>query len=520
MRLHCWLVLSVSFLCSFSGEAAVAPKPAAKSRETPPLTLYPACPCYHIAGAENGRTRVDCGIAVPRTARSGLRLVLDLAHAGGNTIQTAAVDASKADIVGGELSVPVQQPASFKITARLMDRTGKQLAKAETDVDVIARDESRVELGPDGFLRIKGQPNFPIGMYSAGHFEEMGKAGFTATHSYAITTGEANDPINPTDVRLKQLLDNTASNGMRMMVELPRKAIEKGQWQQVRRRIETFQHHPGLLCWGSEERVARGATRLTNIVTLYHLVHELDPDHPLVLGDTKDVIQKFKDDRRDFFPDQAMDIGIWWWYPIPLKEPDGNGLDGREKSNGSLLLTPPKWLTTTISKKPLWIAIQAYEHKNKEGRYPTPEEYRCMAYLSVINGVKGLFFYTGSGQKDFEGKPAGLLNKLSESHWDYVQKLARELREMSPVFTAPPSKSKFIVTPANPPLEFTTREWEGKTYLLAANTSTRPQTARFSGPAIVGKRAEALYESHPVAIQGDTFADEFGPLAVHVYRLQ
>ena len=119
-----------------------------------------------------------------------------------------------------------------------------------------------------------------------------------------------------------------------MMVELPRKAIEKAQWQQVRRRILTFRHHPGLLCWGSEERVARGECPLANIAALYRLVHELDPGHPLVLGDTKDVIQKLQVDRRDFFPDACMDAGIWWWYPIPLKGPDGNGLDGRDKPTG------------------------------------------------------------------------------------------------------------------------------------------------------------------------------------------
>src|SRR5262245_30274171 len=118
MRLYCWLILSVSFLCGSFVEAA-APKSPPKARDTAPLTLYPACPCYHVAGTENGRTRVDCGIAVPRTSRTGLRLVLDLAHEGGNTIQTAAVDASKGDLVGCELSVPVQQPGSFKITARL-----------------------------------------------------------------------------------------------------------------------------------------------------------------------------------------------------------------------------------------------------------------------------------------------------------------------------------------------------------------------------------------------------------------
>src|SRR5205823_4413377 len=159
---------------------------------------------------------------------------------------------------------------------------------------------------------------------------------------------------------------------------------------------------------------------LKNIAPLYRLMHELDPNHPFVLGDTKDVIKKLQKDRRDFFPDECMDAGIWWWYPIPLKDADGNGLEGNEKSGG--LLAGPSWLTTTTSKKPLWIAIQAYQRPKKDARYPTPAEYRCLAYLSVINGVKGLFFYTGSGQKDYEGKPAGLLNKLSESHWDYVQK--------------------------------------------------------------------------------------------------
>jgi hypothetical protein len=515
MRLLCFLILILSRFWALPGQTAVAPKAAAKFRDPAPLVLYPACPCYHLVGDGDGRTRIDCGIGLTGPARTGLRLIVDLTGADGKVTQTAMADASKGEIVGCEVSVPVQQPGAFKVISRLVSGTGKELAKAETDVHVVAREESRVELGPDGFLRIKGKPNFPIGMYSAGHYEEMGKAGFTATHSYAITTGEAKDPINPTDPHLKQLLDNSAANGMRMMVELPRKAIEQAQWQQVRRRIETFRHHPGLLCWGSEERVARGLTRLTNIVTLYRLVHKLDPDHPLVLGDTKDVIKKFKDDRRDFFPDQAMDAGIWWWYPIPLKDADDNGLDGREKSNG--LLNPPLWLTTTISKKPLWIAIQAYQHKTKDGRYPTPAEYRCMAYLSIINGVKGLFFYTGSGQKDSEGKPAGLLNKLSESHWDYVQKLAGELRDFSPIIMAP--AAKLSISPASGPLEFTLRDWEGKIYLIAANKSTHPQSVRFSGPAIAGKRAEVLYENHSATVQGDSLPDEFGPLGVHVYKL-
>ena len=388
----------------------------------------------------------------------------------------------------------------------------------ETPLRALEPGPSHVTIGADGFLRVDGEPNFPIGMYSASSFLEMGKAGFTATHSYAVVTGEPDLDINPTDQRLKQMLDRSWTNGMRMMVELPRKAIEQAKWAQVRHRIETFRHHPGLLCWGSEERVARGRAPLTNVCALYQLVHELDPDHPLVLGDARDVIKHLQKDRRNFFPDDCMDIGIWWWYPIPLHKPDGNGLEGNEQ-NGDLL-QPPLWLTTTLSKRPLWIAIQAYEKPKKDSRFPTPAEYRCMAYLSIINGVKGLWFYTGSGQRDWQGKPAGLLNKRQESHWDYVQTLVRELRELSPVIMAKATAGKITVTPSDAPVEFATRELNGAMYLLAANKSGREQKVGFNSEILATKKVSVLYEKHVATLQGDRLDDSFAPYGVRVYKIE
>lgn len=484
---------------------------------SPPLVLYPACPCYHALSEGTGDTRIDARINLNPAQRAGLRLAVELTDAAGKRIQTAMADASSGDTVGLNIRVPVSAPGQFGITARLTDSSSKEITTANTDVHVRPREESRVTIGPDGFLRIGGQPNFPIGMYSCGRYAEMAKAGFNGTHNYGVTTGDALAAINPNDAHLKELLDQSLANGMRMMVELPRQAIERAQWQQVRRRVETFHHHPGLLCWGSEERVARGAAPLANLAALYRIVHELDPDHPLVLGDTKDVIQKLQADRRDFFPDACMDVGIWWWYPIPLKDADGNGLEGRDAPSG--LLQPPSWLTTTISRKPLWIAIQSYQQPRKDARFPTPAEYRCLAYLSIINGVKGLWFYTGSGQKDYEGKPAGLLNKPREGHWDYVQELVGELRQFSPVIMAPASAVRLTRSPADAPVEFAVRERGGALYLIAANKSGRRQSVRFSGDTLRGRRAEVLFETHPASIAGDLLTDDLTPFGVRVYKL-
>ncbi len=489
-----------------------------KFQTKPPLILYPPCPCYHAVGEGNGDTRVDARVNLSPDQRAGLKFKVNVEDASGKDIQSAASSVSTNDGVGVNVRIPVNAPGAFGVTAQLLDAAGKELASARSEIRVCAAKDARVTIATNGFLIVDGKPNFPIGMYSSGHDEEMGRAGFTATHNYGITTGEAADAINVNDRQLLDLLDKSWANGMRMMVELPRKPIEKAQWQQIRRRVETFRHHPGLLCWGSEERVARGAAPLANIVALYRLVHELDPNHPFVLGDTRDVIQKLQVDRRNFFPDEAMDIGIWWWYPIPLKEPDANGLSGGQRVAG--VLEPPPWLTTTTSKKPLWLAFQAYQKPSKDARYPTPAEYRCQAYLSIINGAKGIWFYTGSGQKDYDGKPSGLLNKLEQSHWDYVQTLAHELREFSPVIMAPAGLWNITLLPTNAPIQFVTRELDGKTYLIAANRSEHPQSAKFSGELFKDKHARVLYETGSATIAGDSLADEFVPLGVHVYRIE
>src|SRR5262245_20549149 len=99
-------------------------------------------------------------------------------------------------------------------------------------------ENSTVHVLTDGFLKIQNQPHFVIGMYQAGRYEEMSEAGFSGTHNYGVSAGEADESVNSNDERLKVLLDKNATNGLRMMVELPRKAVEQGKWEQIRHRVE------------------------------------------------------------------------------------------------------------------------------------------------------------------------------------------------------------------------------------------------------------------------------------------
>lgn len=514
LQLLCWL--AVAGVTSASPKATHKTQPPTKAASR--ITLYPPCPCYHAVGKGDGQTQIDVQVDLAGHQEGGVRLVLGISDSSGKAIQAKSISLSHSTMSSFMVHVPVEAAATFGVSAKLLDRTGREIAKGESDIHVAPGEESRVAIGPDGFLRVAGKPEFVLGMYSASHFPEMGHAGFNATHSYAVVTGEADDPINATDVHLKQLLDSAWNNHLRMMVELPRAAVEKADWRQVRRRILTFRHHPGLLCWGSEERVARGKAKLANIAALYQLVKELDPDHPLVLGDSKDVIKKFEHNRSDFFAEPYMDAGIWWWYPIPIRTTATNALEGEETKNG--FMEPPSWLTTTIAKKPLWIAIQSYQKPKADARFPTPTEYRCMAYLSIINRVKGLFFYTGSGQKDYEGKPSGLLNKPEQGHWDYVKQLVGELHEFSPIIMAPSSDEKIDILPANAAIEFATRVSDNKLFLIAANKAPTSQSIRFTGPSLANKKAAVLFENRVAPIVGNSLSDSFESFGVHVYRIE
>jgi hypothetical protein len=488
-----------------------------KFKTVPALTLYPACPCYLTTGEGAADVLIDMLVNLAPEARARLEWMGSVTSADGRQIQSGKGKASAEDFTEWRVSLPRTTAGIFTVNITIHDETGQVVGDASTDVRVVSAEESQVKVGRDGYVRVAGNAEFPIGLYNSGHDAEMGRAGFNAVHNYDVAAGAAAEKINSKDPELKRLLDEAWTNGLRMMVELPREAIEKGEWAQVSRRIETFKNHPGLFCWGSEERVARGLAKPANIAALYALVQKLDPNHPLVLGDTRDVIEKLQVDRRDFFPDDSMDVGIWWWYPIPVQPGKGNALEGREATGD--LMEPPRWLTTTHSKKPLWIAIQAYQKPKKGARFPTPAEYRCQAYLSIINGVKGLFFYTGSGQRDYEGKPSGLLNKPELGHWDYVKQLVGELRDFSPVIMSPKSAEKIELTPQNAPVEFTTRERDGKIYLIAANESDKDQTVVWRSEFLKKSPPKALFENHVVRANGDAFQDNFAPYGVHVYEL-
>ena len=139
---------------------------------------------------------------------------------------------------------------------------------------------------------------------------------------------------------------------------------------------------------------------------------------------------------------------------------------------------------------------------------PTWTQTRFMAYDAIIHGARGLYYF----------KPA--LVTIDSSAWGDMKNIATEIHSLSNVLTSYISFRTVTVSNAN--IETLLMEYNGKLYLLAANTSsssTGNVTFTVSGLSL-SSPATVLFESRTKSItSGHQFIDTFSGYQVHVYEI-
>lgn len=480
-----------------------------------PLVLLPPIPAHWVIQDGNPRIAGEVDLAVPKNQLEGSVLTARVLDARGKE-RASWSSAGKALDDGVNpffISADAMQPGEYKLAVELKPRRGEAI-RAQRDWSIIPRSRARVTLNESGYPVYDGRAVFPLGIFNGGaRMKEMGEAGFTVTHAYNAVEAEVGGRLD--DVRAMTFLDDTHANGMKALMLIPRQLLFAGDWDGVRRRIRMFRNHPGLLAWDEEEGLARGDIKIGTLAKLRQVLNEEDPHHPLMVGDSKDVIGRIESERRDFFPLPYMDLGMWWWYPIPLGGGKPEALEGDEGKPGTHELAPPSWLVNRNTDKPLWAGVQSYRKpvKNVPGaRYPNPTEYRAQAYIALIHGAKGLMWYGGS-------VTGGLYANPKEAHWDELKQLAGELKEMSPVFMGK-TETAPTFTPADAPMSvMLKRAGDGRLVLLAANRGGKPLDVTFESPALKAGQAQVLHEDRTVSTTTGKLSDKFDPYAMHVYAL-
>ncbi len=462
---------------------------AEKRRVSAPaeLILSPAIPTHWAI--EDGPARIggDVDIAITTEQRQKATVSVKLVDPGGKALAQWSANPPEDGLNPFALRADPLPAGEYNLVAEL--KSGDEVHRAKQKFTVIHREESRTVLNQNGYLEYRGKLIFPLGIFNGpAKVVEMGQAGFTINHAYNAANAEPGE--RPNDEAALRFIDDTQKNGMMALFLIPRGLAFSGDWEGFRRRIRMFRNHPALLAWDEEEGIARGDMDTKALETMRRIIAEEDPNHPFMVGDSRDVITNITD-RSKFFPLKHMDLGMWWWYPIPAGAGKENMLEGDEYTK-AMELTPPSFLTLRNTDKPLWVGVQSYKKPTSFGRYPTPEEYRAQAYIAIIHGTKGLMWYGGS----VEG---GIFLDPKEGKWEELKKLVRELRESSDVFMGETMETPKL-EPASAPVSVAIKRSGNRLVLMAVNRGVSEVDVLFSSPVFGESRNHqhhfGKYETH------------------------
>jgi hypothetical protein len=127
----------------------------------------------------------------------------------------------------------------------------------------------------------------------------------------------------------------------------------------------------------------------------------------------------------------------------------------------------------------------------------TPETVRAESWLSVVGGARGIGFFPADW--DPAVTPA-------------VTAIAKEIAALGGALLAPA-----VAASASAPVLAAARASNGALYVFAVNPTRAATRATVTVPGLGGRTGTVLEEGRSVTASSDALADDFGPLAVHLY---
>jgi len=362
--------------------------------------------------------------------------------------------------------------------------------------------QNSVTVDRDNIIQIRDTSFFPIGLYSVvpEAFPEVRAAGFNCVLNYRLArTQYAQSEI---------FLDRAHDEGLKVLVGIHQDSLRRLDLEAVREHAARFMDHPALLSWYLADEPALQKLPARPLVQAYELLRSLDPRHPVSL--VMAVPERFS----AYAP--ATDVMMVDPYPI-----------GRRRSRPLTMVSDyvDRAAEAVRGEKPVWAVIQAFGYQNARNRgwgkrEPTFAEKRCMTYLAIVHGARGVLYYCYRGsQYDIMDSP---------EHWTGLKRLVGELHELTSVLVSVDSEEKLDMrvtgplgrTDADemPPVHYLLKEQGETRTLIAVNPADRAVNVTFRGLTAAHLSLNVLFENRTVAARNGMFSDRFAPYAVHIYQ--
>jgi len=161
-------------------------------------------------------------------------------------------------------------------------------------------------------------------------------------------------------------------------------------------------------------------------------------------------------------------------------------------------------------------ATQVY----RGGKKPTPDITRAEVWMSIVHGSRGIIYYAhgqGPGGGDQENALVSDTTMMAA-----LKEINAQVRRLAPVINSPTVHNALAVECSDPevPVDAVVKQQGGATYVFAVCMRPKATRATFRLKGLpAGAKIEVIDEGRTLTAEGGAFADDFGPYAVHLYRV-
>lgn len=382
----------------------------------------------------------------------------------------------------------------------VLEHGERELGRQRLDGRVLGRGERpKVYIDRHGRTIVGGRPFVPLGFYFGTLKEDeirtLSRAGFNCAMPYAFSTMDPD--------QAGALLDMARRHGVMVIYSVkdlypgtrgtPKQfATAEAAADRVRQVVERFRSHPNLLAWYLNDELP--PTMRPDLEARYDVVRGLDPDHP-----TWAVLYQV-----DQLTEYRHTCDVLGTDPYPVaRKPITMAGEWARKTRGASLGTDAFW---QVPQAFAWGSCREPADA-PQNRSPTYDEVRCMTYQALIEGAKGLIYYTFH---QLQRDPLGF-----DARWQDMARVGREVRALEPALLS--------VDRAPEGLAVRGARWvafrDGKrVWVLVTNPEPDPVEMRMDLPP--GVDAVETMTGDAVPVSGGTVTRPLGPLACETYIVE
>ena len=320
-------------------------------------------------------------------------------------------------------------------------------------------------------LNSDGTPFFPIGTYGAPveDYKKLKDAGY----NFVVAPAEN--------------LDEVGKAGLLAAVPIHGKSANDYFTE-----ISKYKNHPAILCWMLYDEPGYNKADLLHIYDIYNAAYRADSVHPSYLVITTPTVYKTFGRLCDVL---AVDT-----YPI---------VNGVIENVGENIALAYKDIN---NETPVWHCGQMFTWP--EQRRPNPQEHRFMSYYALMNGAKGMLWYTYKGYGQY-------LPKDDPELWASQKVFLKELNELAPLFMSGGFGKRINSVSNNEDINAVLKNSSIGRYLIIVNIS---KTKTYQSGVNLGENYNGVVpvfnENRSVEVKSGILKDKFNPLDVHIYKLK